>query len=395
MSCTFRSSARRRSSVIIDRMKIIRLPFKVKSPILACGADLKGAFALAKGDKAYLVEGFGDLSDPACLRRYERSVKAHEERLGIKPQIIACDHHPGYFSTRFAEMHGLSLLAPSLCDVQHHEAHVASAIIDNGIKTDVIGVAFDGTGLGWDGCMWGGEFLIGGAKKFKRAAHFEYVPMPGGQIAISQPWRMAVSYLYRAFDGDLPRQEIRKIWKIDGKQIAIIKRIIDGGLNSPLTSSAGRLFDGAASLVLKKSRSALEAELPIALEKLAARGCNDRYEFTTSQVGGMHIVKIGKLFKGIIGDINKKKLGAFVSAKFHNTIAWMMADTVCALRRRCGLNTVVLSGGVFQNRYLVRNATALIVEQGFKVYTHSNINTNDSGIPIGQIAIANARKRCV
>ena len=375
-------------------MQTIELPFKIKKPILACGADVKGAFAIAKGDKAYLVEGFGDLSDPANMQRYEDSIKGHEKKLGIKPEVIARDHHPGYFSSQFAEMHARRFGSPLLYDVQHHEAHIASAIVDNGIKTGVIGAAFDGSGLGWDGCIWGGEFFIGRPGEFKRAAHLEYIPMPGGEMAIREPWRMAASYLYRAPGKDFLSLNIDSIRMIPAKQRAIIMKLIDRGINTPLTSSAGRLFDAVASLVLSKREASFEAELPIELEKIAAKGCGDSYKFSSNIDGDMIILETRRLIKKIADDIGKKVEKAIISAKFHNTVAEIIVSTASALRRKSSLNTVVLSGGVFQNRYLRKRAADLLGEHDFSVCVHSNIKTDDSGIPIGQIAIANSRVRC-
>ena len=229
-------------------MKVIKLPFKVKKPILACGADLKGAFALARGDEAFLTDGFGDLGGLDNLTKYEKSVKESIKRLKIRPEVIACDLHPDYFSTRFAERYALSAPRSALVKVQHHEAHIASAIVDNAIKGDVIGVAFDGTGYGPDGNIWGGEFFTGGLKRFDRAARLGYIPMPGAETAIREPWRMAFGYLYSAFGDDLP--PLVKRW--DKKRRAFLKAMIDKDINSPLTSSAGRLFDAVGSLVLGK-----------------------------------------------------------------------------------------------------------------------------------------------
>ena len=375
-------------------MKIIKLPFKVNKPILACGADLKGAFALAKGNKAYLVKGFGDLSDPDNLRAYEASIGYHEKKLNIKPRVIACDHHPGYFSSRSAEMHGLELMIPDLYDIQHHEAHIASAIIEYSINVDVIGVAFDGTGYGWDDCIWGGEFFVGKLKNFKRAAHFEYLPMPGGEMAIKEPWRMAVSYLYRAFGEDFLKLSIGIAKKIDKKRWPVMKKMLDGKINSPVTSSAGRLFDAAASLILAKNSAAFEAELPMELERVAAQHCDDCYKFDIGPENGVFVIGASRLIRCIVDDLCKKVDKGIISAKFHNTVAEIIAVTASRLGRSSGLKKIVLSGGVFQNKYLVKRAELVLNRKNFHVYIHSNVDTNDHGIPIGQLAIANVRGRC-
>jgi hydrogenase maturation protein HypF len=370
-------------------MKAINLPFKVKVPILACGADIKGAFALAQGSEAYLFDGFGDLSDLDNYTRYEKAVKTAQNNLKIMPEIVVCDLHPGYFSTQFAEslLRGRPGLNPAyhcrytLYKVQHHEAHIASAIVDNYVKGEVFGVAFDGTGYSSDGNIWGGEFFVGGLKKLKRVAHLDYIPMPGGEMCIKEPWRMAASYLYYVFGENFLKLKIGLVKGIDKKRWAVLKGMIDKKINSPLTSSMGRFFDAAACLVLNKYIANFEAELPIELEKIAEPGVEDAYDPASS----------AKIIKGVVRDIEKNIDAPVISAKFHNSIAKMILNTA----KRVKIKKVVLSGGVFQNRYLVSRTLRLLNENNFKVYTHLNVETNDSGIPIGQIAIANARAKCV
>ena len=373
----------------------IKLPFDVKRPILACGADLKGAFAFAKGKKAFLAGGFGDLGDLDNFMRYEKAVKKLRRKLGIKPQIIACDLHPGYFSSKFAESFQQDcsrahLSVPYKCmlrRIQHHEAHIASAIIDNNIKGDCIGVAFDGTGYGSDRNIWGGEFFIGGLKGFKRAAHLEYVPMPGGEMAIKEPWRMAASYLYHAFGNKLPAS--LKRWR--EKDMAILKTMIERKINSPLTSSAGRLFDGVGSLLLSKDHISKEAELPVELERLASGHSCGKYKFDIRTSERDCIIGISAIIKEIVKDVSKKINKSEISCKFHNTISDAILKTSLILSKKFKLKQVVLRGGVFQNRYLTARTVEALRTRGLEVYTHSHIPANDSGIPIGQIAIANAQ----
>jgi hydrogenase maturation protein HypF len=354
-------------------MRTIKLPFKVKKPILACGADLKGAFALAKGSDAYLFDGFGDLSELDNFTKYEKAIRAAQNKLKICPKIVVCDLHPGYFSNQFAEKYGPY-------KVQHHEAHIVSAIIDNDVKGEVFGAAFDGTGYGTDGKIWGGEFFTGNAGRFNRVAHLEYIPMPGGEMCIKEPWRMTASYLYAAFGEDFLKLKVGLVKNIDKKRWAVLKGMIDKKINAPLTSSMGRFFDAAACLILNKRIADFEAELPIELERIAGTGVDDAYNSTDSD----------KIIRGIVRDIEKKIPVPIISAKFHNSIAAMILGAA----RSAGIKKVVLSGGVFQNRYLVNKVVKLLEKNNFKVYTHSNIQTNDSGIPIGQIAIANARLQC-
>ena len=376
-------------------MKTIKLPFKVKRPILACGADLKGAFALAAGDTAYLVEGFGPLNDPDNLRAYEASVSLHEKILGLRPATIARDRHPDYHSSRFAEAHAAGLKIPHMRDIQHHTAHVASAIVENSIGDGLIGVAFDGSGYGLDGRIWGGEFFVGGLKGFRRAAHFDYMPMPGGDRAVREPWRMAVSYLYRAFGEDFPAQYPDIVKGSRKGRSSVIRKMIDGNFNSPLTSSAGRLFDGVASLILSRDTASFEAELPVELERIVAGENHESYRFDIKPKNGVFIIEISGMIRGIVRDLRNKTDKSVVSAKFHNTIAEIIGATAAGLRKKFKLQKITLSGGVFQNRYLTDRAVHILNKEGFSVYTHSKINTNDNGIPVGQLAMADAEGSCV
>ncbi|MDD5496491.1 MAG: hypothetical protein PHP46_05275 [Candidatus Omnitrophica bacterium] len=360
----------------------------VKAPILACGADMKGSFSLARGRKAFFADGFGDLSAPDNFTRYEKAIENSIKVFGIKPRLIACDLHPGYFSSRFAERCTQYAVRRTLYKVQHHEAHIASAMVDNSIKGKVIGVAFDGTGFGSDGNIWGGEFFVGGFNNFKRSGHLEYIPMPGSDMAVREPWRMAASYLYRAFGNGFPRLNI------DRKKWPVLKHMIDKKLNSPLTSSAGRLFDAAASLILSKHKAAFEAELPIELERMAMDSRGDSYGFDIKSRKGIYIIDPSKMIKGIVKDLSEKCGRSVIAAKFHDTIAEMVSKMCSRLRMKHRIDKVILSGGVFQNRYLTGKTVERLKKNDFKVYTHYRISTNDSGIPIGQIAIANARARC-
>ncbi|MFA4981878.1 MAG: hypothetical protein WC592_05345 [Candidatus Omnitrophota bacterium] len=376
-------------------MTIITLPFRVRRPILACGADLKGTFALVKGDKAFLVDGFGDLADPDNLARYERSIAFNIKKLKIKPAIVACDMHPGYSSTRFAENLQLKTYNLKLFKIQHHEAHIASVITEHSISGDVIGVAFDGTGFGLDGNIWGGEFFVGGLKKFTRAAHLEYVPMPGGEAAIREPWRMALSWLYRALGEKSSSLKIDLVRKLDKKRSAMLRKMMERGINSPLTSSMGRLLDAAASLVFVKMDAAKEAELPTRFERIVSPLCRDKYKFDMKSERGILIVKASRTIAGVVRDLAKGVDEAIISAKFHNTIADIVLKVSIKLNKIHKIRKVVLSGGVFQNKFLITRAVEALEGVGFDVYTNYRTSTGDPGIPIGQIAIANVRARCV
>ncbi len=376
-------------------MTTITLPFRVRKPVLACGGDLKGAFSLAKGSKAILAEGFGDLSEIDNLVRYEKAINEYAKKFNIKPGIIACDMHPGYFSTRFAEDYRQKAKGALLCRVQHHRAHIASAVIDNSIKEEVIGVAFDGTGSGDDGNMWGGEFFVGRGGSFLRAGRLDYVPMPGMDMVVKEPWRMAASYLYRAYGNDFLKLKIPFVRGMDKKKWVILKKMIDTGLNSPLSSSAGRLFDAAGSIILLKNKALFEAEIPIELERLVDRSCEGSYDFNIRQEGDMPVVDASSVIKGIVKDISKNMDEKRISSKFHNTLACIISTVSMNLRKRYGIKRIVMSGGVFQNKCLAEKAGSSLRQHGFNVYINSRIPTSDSGLPIGQIAIADRGASCV
>ncbi|MFA6320976.1 MAG: hypothetical protein WCY36_03875 [Candidatus Omnitrophota bacterium] len=369
----------------------INLPFSVKKPILACGADLKGAFALAEGKNCILADSFGDLSDLDNFTEYALAVRACTKKTGIKPQVITCDLHPNYFSVHFAEDLQLKSSGLKICRIQHHEAHIASVITDNKIKGDVIGVAFDGTGYGTDGNMWGGEFFAGGLNGFKRAAHLEYIPMPGADMAVKEPWRMAASYINNAFGNTLP--SIVRRW--NSADLKVIKAMISKRVNSPLTSGAGRLFDAAASIILSKDRIRYEAELPIELEKALTVNSGERYGFDIERAGGNFIIKTSVLIKDIVKDAEAGTDKGLMSCKFHNTVAEMIVETSARLGKKFKIEQVVLSGGVFQNKYVTARALNGLRDKGFKAYSHRDVPASDYGIPVGQIAMANKRAICV
>lgn len=369
----------------------IKLPYRIKKAILACGADSKGAFALAEGERAYLVDGFGDLAEIDNLARYEKAISGYKRKLGIKPKVIACDLHPGYYSSVFAESYQPSAISHQLYRVQHHEAHIASALIDNSLTGNVIGLAFDGTGLGYDGNIWGGEFFAGNARRLRRAAHFDYIPMPGGDKAVTEPWRMASSYLYRVFGERFVRLKADFMKKFDHGKWAVLEEMIEKKVNSPLTSSLGRLFDAAGSLILSKNKAVFEAELPIKLETMTLESCQDAYQFDIRRKQDMTVIGYSKIIRGLVADLAKDVDRRVISTKFHNSIVNAARKVCMDLRKRFGTKKIILSGGVFQNKFLTGRMVLGLEEKGFKVYKSRCISASDSGIAAGQVAIASER----
>ena len=350
-----------------------------KKKIVALGAQSKSSLCFVKGDAAYFSSSGGDLADLKDLKIFENRIKA----LKIKPEIIACDLHPEYASTKLADnwVKGEGLKVKS---IQHHEAHVASCIVDNNIKGKVIGVAFDGTGFGKDGNIWGGEFFTGSLKKMKRVAHLKYIPMPGGEASIKRPWQMAFSYLYTS---NLPT-----LTRLDKDRSGLLAQMIDKGINSPLTSSMGRLFDAVAAIIDIRSEVEYEGQAAIELEKAISRqpsafSRKKRYNFKSKNEDGVIVIDWKPVIKGIVSDLQNKKTKAEISLKFHNAVCYMIKDVCVILRKKYKITKVCMSGGVFQNKYLAKHTKPLLEEQGFKVYLHKRLPAHDGNIALGQAAI--------
>jgi hydrogenase maturation protein HypF len=375
-------------------------------PVLACGAELKSTFCLGRGGHAFVSHHIGDLENAETLRSFTEGI-AHFRRLfDITPEVIAHDLHPEYLSTKYAaqladgEVAGAAELAGvELVGVQHHHAHVASCLADNRASGPVIGVAFDGTGYGADGTIWGGEFLIADLAGFERAGYLAPVPMPGGAAAIRQPWRMAAAYLDAAYAGG-PPDGPGGLEGLEGLDVARRNRrlwpgvlqMARRGVNSPLTSSAGRLFDAAAAVLGVRDTINYEGQAAIELEQLADPAERGAYR---AEIAGPEPLRIAgqDLIRAVVEDLAAGAAPQLVAARFHNGVAELITDCCLLLRERSGLNTVALSGGVFQNLLLTRAAIARLEGRGFGVMVHSRVPCNDGGISLGQAVIAAARDR--
>ncbi|HUV45969.1 MAG TPA: carbamoyltransferase HypF, partial [Dehalococcoidia bacterium] len=299
--------------------------------------------------------------------------------------------HPEYLSTKYALQAG-SKQGLSLIPVQHHHAHIVSCLVENEVDGLVIGVAFDGTGYGTDGTIWGGEFLLADWRSFQRAGHLEYVPLPGGEAAIKKPYRMALSYLYTLLGEDFSLEGL-SFSKLNPTELEIVKQQLKRGINCPLTSSAGRLFDAVSALVGVREEIDYEAQAAIELEMLVPNevdkfGANC-YPFSIVEHQGMKVVKLGELFFTVTKDVKNQVPVPIISLKFHNTMAQVIARVCKLIARESGITQVVLSGGVFQNRLLLKLATTALQREGFKVLTHHLVPCNDGGVSLGQAVIAN------
>jgi len=365
----------------------IHLPYKSKQ-ILGCGAEEKNTFCLTRDDHAFVSQHIGDMENMETLEHYVNTIALYQKLFRIEPEIIAHDMHPEYLPTKYAK----ELAArekKKLIPVQHHHAHIASCLADNGVEGPVIGVSFDGTGYGTDGKIWGGEFIVADYKEFKRMAFLEYLPLPGGALAIKKPYRTTIGYLL-SLGIDLD-QNLPLFKQVDKGEIKIIRSQVEKRINTPLTSSMGRLFDAVAALSGVRGIIEYEAQAAIDLEMLAydAAGETGRYPFSLIEQSGVSIIQIHDLFTSIINDLRGNTPKAIIAARFHNTVAQMILETCRAISAKTGIKKAALSGGVFQNRLLLRKTIPPLESAGFEVYTHRQVPCNDGGISLGQVVIAN------
>jgi hydrogenase maturation protein HypF len=356
--------------------------------ILAFGAELTNCFCVGKGNKAFLSQHIGDLQSVETTIFYEKTIKQFIKLFRIKPSVLVTDMHPDYISTQA----GINFGNLPVVMVQHHHAHIASCMAENRLDEKVIGVAFDGTGYGTDGNIWGSEFLICDLNDFQRATHFEYVPMPGGDRAAEEPWRIGVSYLYNVFGRDFLNYEIPLLSNIARENIEMIIKMIDRKINCPLTCGAGRLFDAVSSILGLVDVATFQAEGPMRLESLVTKDYTECYPYSPGITIGFDET-IRAIVKDILNNISK----VTIATKLHNTIILTIFDTVNKIRLKENINKVVLSGGVFQNKYLLSGTIELLMKNNFEVYSHASVPTNDGGIALGQLAVASKRRelKCV
>ena len=369
----------------------VKLPFKVQQ-ILACGAELKNTFCVTRDEYAFLSQHIGDMENLETLEHFETTIELYKRLFRIEPEIVAYDLHPEYLSTKYAKSQISNIQYP--IPIQHHHAHVAACLADNGWTAEggpVIGVAFDGTGYGTDGHIWGGEFLVADYHGFRRVGHLEYLPMPGGEAAIKNPYRLAISYLYTLL-GEFPFFPF--LAEVDDTELRIIKQQIDRGINSPLTSACGRLFDAVAALIGVRERVTYEAQAAIELEmavkiqnpksKIQIRG----YPFGVEEGEDGAVIRLRGLFDALLADLRGGVAVGEMAYRFHVTVAEMIEAMCERIAQETGLRTVALSGGCFQNRLLLALVMLRLREVGLRVLLHRQVPCNDGGLSLGQAVIA-------
>jgi hydrogenase maturation protein HypF len=354
-------------------------------PVLGTGALLKNTFCLVSGRDAWLGPHIGDLENESTLASYEESIGRMERFLHVTPELVAHDLHPDYLSTRYAQARpGVRAIA-----VQHHHAHVASLIAEHGVEGPIIGVAFDGTGLGTDGTSWGGEVLVATAREFTRVATFKPVPLAGGDAAIRQPWRIALALVDDAFGGDPPIDALRLFAGIPANEIEVVRQMIRHGLNAPLARGAGRYFDAFGALALGRGTISFEGQLALALNVIADPSERGRYEYAVTTVHGLAELDLGPAVREAVFEIIGRAAPEAVSAKFHNTLASAAAELVRTAARAHGRLPVGLTGGCFQNARLAESLSSEL-RQSFRMYLHGRVPPGDGGIALGQAMVAAA-----
>ena len=373
----------------------IPLPLEAP-PLLAVGGHLKNVFALARGPFVYQSQHLGDLENLNGLAFFEESLRHLMRTFEIDPEVVVHDLHPGYLSTEWANQWAAERNLP-LIAVQHHHAHIAACMAEHGLEGPVIGLSLDGTGYGTDGRIWGGEVLIARPDGFERWAHLEYVPMPGGDAAVKEPWRMALGALHAA-EYDVESQQLLKLLGAQPSEARVLLRMIERGINSPMTSSLGRLFDAVAAVVLGRRTVDYEAQAAIELEGIAIAE-PDRFEQgnyvpelygAEKESGSVAEIRTGKMWKAILDDLWRGVPASRISARFHAGVAEGFINAAANARIETDVNTVALSGGCIANRRLARLLRGGLEQEGFTVLQHRNVSPGDGGLSYGQVVVAAA-----
>lgn len=371
--------------IVLDR----KLP-----PILGCGGGLKSTVCLTRGNQAFLSQHIGDLENEKSFRFYQKSIAHLEQILDIHPEIIVHDMHPGYMSTAYAAGQAKEF---QCLGVQHHHAHAVSCMAENNLDQEVIAITLDGTGYGTDGKIWGGEILTCTHAAFTRKAHLKYLPMPGSETAILEPWRMATSCLFDAFGKEYSELDIEFTAQMEHEKTDFLCQMIEKKINSPMTSSCGRLFDAVASLLCIRHEISFESQAAMELEAIADGRVSDTgygFQIMTDDVGeDGWILDIKDGIRDLVQDLKQGISKETVSRKFHRTMIDVFVTAAAGISQKTGIRLVVLSGGVFHNTLILNGIIQGLEQNNLTVYTHSKVPAGDGGISLGQVMIAAASIR--
>ena len=316
---------------------------------------------------------------------FEEAVDRMQTILSVEPEVVTHDLHPGYLSTRYAKARG----GAETIGVQHHHAHVVSAMAEHGLRGPVLGIAYDGTGYGNDGTAWGGELLLCFTGHFRRLATFRPIKLPGGNLAMREVWRVALSLLHDAFSGDAPIDEFPLFQRIPDESIRVVTQMIDRHLNAPQAHGVGRYFDAVGALVLNRPDSTFEGQVAVALNVIADVTERASYPFEIDRTGAVEIIDLRPMVRAVVEDVMRGVAASTISAKFHNTLIGATGAVVRGLAEVIGQPPVVLTGGVFQNPILTQGVLAELQNE-FECFTHSRVPPGDGGLALGQVLIANA-----
>jgi len=377
----------RRSRGYVPRPVFLSDAMKNLPPVLAVGGELKNTVCLTKENRAFLSQHIGDMENLETLDFFSLTVSHLKQILEIAPEVVAHDLHPDYLSTRFARDQKECPVAA----VQHHHAHIVSCLAEHGLRGPVIGVAMDGTGLGLDGHIWGGEIIVSDLSSFNRRAHLEYIPLPGGDAAARNPWRMALIYLYKAYGEELFNLSIPFVRDLNQPEASIVLKLALKGVNSPLTSSCGRLFDAVSALLGLRRTIAYEGQAAVEVEMAQTGRDEGVYPWEIGLEGNDWIMKTAGIIHGIVQDIQEGEGRGVIARRFHNTLIRMLMDVCARTREETEIEQVALSGGAFQNATLLTGLSRALDSDGFQVYTHAKVPSNDGGLCLGQAVCAGLR----
>lgn len=369
----------------------VDLPFETAGrEVLAVGPEMKDTVCLTRDGSAFMSHHIGDLKNSPAYGAFLQAVEHLSDILRTSPRAVACDIHPGYTSTKYASDCGLKVI-----QVQHHHAHIASVLAEKGITGQVIGVSFDGLGWGDDNQIWGGEFLVCDLGSYERAGHIEYLPLPGGDATANRPCRMAYVYLRAVFPGQASDLARRYLPELSEQEIMVIERMIEKGLNTPLTSSAGRLFDAASALLGICYQNRYEGQAAMEIE--GACSCADDAPYSAGievDMGRPLIVRTTDVIRGLVEDFGSGTPREVCAARFHNSVAEMIWGCCNRLRNKTGISDLALSGGVFANARLLEALLPRLEEDAFHVMLNSLVPAGDGGISLGQAAVAARGLEC-